>query len=95
MSSICQIQSRHSLIAIALRFSSHEKNLLFMIESFKVLIESLDESSVQPVFVFAGDGPARPALEENCRSRNIPAIFMGHLSGEHLAKCYASADIFA
>lgn len=74
---------------------SYEKNLLFLIESFRILLASLDGSSLLPVFVFAGDGPARPTLEENCRSKNIPAIFMGHLSGEHLAKCYASADIFA
>ncbi|KAF8599603.1 UDP-Glycosyltransferase/glycogen phosphorylase, partial [Ceratobasidium sp. AG-I] len=74
---------------------SYEKNLMFMIESFRILLESLDETSLRPVFVFAGDGPARSALEESCRSKNIPAIFMGHLSGENLAKCYASSDIFA
>ncbi|CAE6465651.1 unnamed protein product [Rhizoctonia solani] len=74
---------------------SYEKNLRFLIDSYGLLLDMIGESDPRPVFVFAGDGPARNSLEELCRLRHISARFTGHLSGEQLAKCYASADIFA
>ncbi|CAE6534093.1 unnamed protein product [Rhizoctonia solani] len=74
---------------------SYEKNLRFLIDSYRSLLDMLGESAPTPVFIFAGEGPARISLEELCRLKGIPARFTGHLSGEQLAKCYSSADIFA
>ncbi|CAE6532886.1 unnamed protein product [Rhizoctonia solani] len=74
---------------------SYEKNLRFLVDSYSLLLEMLGESTPTPLFVFAGDGPARGSLEELCRLKRIRARFTGHLSGEQLAKCYASADVFA
>ncbi|KAH7341396.1 hypothetical protein B0J17DRAFT_542044, partial [Rhizoctonia solani] len=74
---------------------SYEKNLRFLIDSYRSLLDMLGEAAPRPVFVFAGDGPARGSLEELCCLRQIPAHFTGHLSGDQLTKCYASADIFA
>ncbi|KAJ1307941.1 hypothetical protein OPQ81_002018 [Rhizoctonia solani] len=74
---------------------SYEKNLRFLIDSYRSLLDILGESTPTPVFIFTGDGPARSPLEELCCLKGIPARFTGHLSGEQLAKCYASADIFA
>ncbi|CAE6506630.1 unnamed protein product [Rhizoctonia solani] len=74
---------------------SYEKNLRFLVDSYSLLLDMLGESTPTPFFVFAGEGPARGSLEELCRLKSIPARFTGHLSGEQLAKCYASADIFA
>ncbi|KAG9080808.1 hypothetical protein FRC06_006136, partial [Ceratobasidium sp. 370] len=74
---------------------SHEKNLLFLIEAFGILLGLVEGLSPSLLFVFVGEGPARHSLEGSCWQKGIPAIFMGHQSGEHLAKCYASADIFA
>ncbi|KAG8750475.1 hypothetical protein FRC11_010364, partial [Ceratobasidium sp. 423] len=74
---------------------SYEKNLRFLIESYRSLLDMLGESTPTPVFIFAGEGPAKKSLEELCCLKGIPARFTGHLSGEKLAKCYASADIFA
>lgn len=74
---------------------SYEKNLRFLVESYQALLEMLAGSSSRPIFVFVGDGPARPSLEELCRVKRIPAKFIGHLSGEQLAESYASADVFA
>ncbi|QRV90103.1 Serine carboxypeptidase [Ceratobasidium sp. AG-Ba] len=74
---------------------SYEKNLLFLVEAFSVLLGMLPDPVLQPLFVFVGDGPAKAGLEDRCRRNGVPAIFMGHQSGERLAECYASADIFA
>jgi len=49
----------------------------------------------RPKLVFVGDGPARVELESTCDSKGYDATFMGHRSGEELARCYASADVFA
>lgn len=48
-----------------------------------------------PKLVFVGDGPARIELEQICREKGFDAVFMGHRTGEDLARCYASADVFA
>ncbi|HLP15268.1 MAG TPA: glycosyltransferase family 1 protein [Bacteroidota bacterium] len=40
-------------------------------------------------FVLAGDGPARTELEK----RMPDAVFLGHLSSQHLAQAYASSDV--
>jgi glycosyltransferase involved in cell wall biosynthesis len=45
--------------------------------------------------VFVGDGPAKAELEAMCGKKGYDAVFMGHRSGQELAECYASADIFA
>ncbi|KAG8752648.1 hypothetical protein FRC12_011848 [Ceratobasidium sp. 428] len=74
---------------------SHEKNLFFLIETFAILLRLIELPSLPPLFVFVGDGPVRHDLEDRCLQKEIPAIFVGHRSGEDLAKCYASADVFA
>ncbi|CAE6340983.1 unnamed protein product [Rhizoctonia solani] len=74
---------------------SYEKNLRFLIDSYGYLLNMLGESTPSPIFLFAGEGPARASLEDLCHRKGVPACFTGHLSGENLAKCYASADIFA
>ncbi|KAF8734089.1 serine carboxypeptidase, partial [Rhizoctonia solani] len=74
---------------------SYEKNLHFLIESYGYLLDMLGGSTALPLFIFVGEGPARASLEDLCRCKGIPARFTGHLSGEQLTKCYASADIFA
>ncbi|QRW18297.1 Serine carboxypeptidase [Rhizoctonia solani] len=74
---------------------SYEKNLHFLIESYGHLLDMLGGSTALPLFIFVGEGPARASLEDLCRCKGIPARFTGHLSGEQLTKCYASADIFA
>jgi phosphatidylinositol alpha 1,6-mannosyltransferase len=40
--------------------------------------------------IMVGDGPLRPALERRLRG----AVFTGFLSGEELARAYASLDVF-
>ena len=42
------------------------------------------------VFVIAGDGPKKKEL----RALMPEAVFLGHLAGQELYKCYASSDIF-
>ena len=52
------------------------------------LVPLNDDESIQLVIV--GDGPERPALEEALPG----AVFTGSLSGEDLARAYASLDLF-
>ena len=48
-----------------------------------------------PKLVFVGDGPARAELEGICAKKGYDATFMGQRVGEDLARCFASADVFA
>lgn len=48
-----------------------------------------------PKLVFVGEGPAKAELVEVCHDKGFDTIFMGFQEGEDLAKCFASADIFA
>lgn len=61
----------------------------------EALLRDLPPDGLPPTLVLVGDGPAKPQLQELCTKLGVNAVFEGHLSGEHLAECYASADIFA
>ncbi|EJU04876.1 UDP-Glycosyltransferase/glycogen phosphorylase [Dacryopinax primogenitus] len=74
---------------------SWEKNLLLLVRSFGLMLESLSAQDAKPILILVGDGPARQPLEEECKRLGIDAVFMGHITGVRLAECYASADIFA
>ncbi len=67
---------------------ANEKNLPMLIDAFARLPES-----VAPVrLLIVGDGPLRVRLERNNRDSRI--LFAGYRTGEELASCYASADLF-
>lgn len=73
---------------------SWEKNLRLLVESARGLeVASSTRRACQLVFV--GDGPSRVELEALCESYGLGAVFMGQRGGEELARCFASADIFA
>src|SRR5262249_22119354 len=63
-----------------------EKNLMVAIDAYRAMKRS--NESVK--FVIVGDGPLRAALERD----NPDLIFRGMQTGEHLARHYASADVF-
>lgn len=63
-----------------------EKNLDLIVTTYHALLRS--GRSVR--LVFAGDGPYRKKLEEDCPQ----AIFMGMCTHDQLALAYASADLF-
>lgn len=63
-----------------------EKNLRVLVEAYR----GLDHAACHLVIV--GDGPARPSLEDALRG--FPVTFTGYRTGEDLASCYASADVF-
>jgi glycosyltransferase involved in cell wall biosynthesis len=63
-----------------------EKDLQTVIDTFKKVTALLPSARVMIV----GDGPARKELQYMLRD----AVFTGHLSGEDLARAYASSDIF-
>jgi len=63
-----------------------EKGLQFLVDT----LESLRARCVPFHCMIVGEGPARAKLE-----KRLPgAIFTGHLSGQALARAYASSDIF-
>jgi glycosyltransferase involved in cell wall biosynthesis len=68
---------------------SWEKNLRLLLEAFK----GMPSDACRLVFV--GDGPARKDAEQICKRDGLDAVFMGHQTGVELAKCFASADVFA
>ncbi|ORY20791.1 hypothetical protein BCR39DRAFT_554814 [Naematelia encephala] len=74
---------------------SWEKNLHLLLAAYANLPTYLPTGAVPPKLVFVGDGPARTELEGICAKSGYDAIFMGHRSGEELATCYASGDVFA
>lgn len=63
-----------------------EKNLDLIVTTY----QSLQRSGRSVRLVFAGDGPYRKKLEEDCPQ----AIFMGMCTHDQLALAYASADLF-
>lgn len=74
---------------------SWEKNLHLLLAAYARLPAYLTAGHLLPKLVFVGDGPARVELEAMCSKEGYDATFMGHRSGEELARCYASADVFA
>ena len=69
---------------------SWEKNLHFLLQAYGAL-----PAANLPKLVFVGEGPARTELQAICERKGYYASFMGHRSGEELARCDASADVFA
>ena len=67
---------------------SKEKNLELLADTF---IEVADTGFACSL-VIIGDGPYRKEMEE--RLSGYPVLFTGFLSGEELARGYASADLF-
>lgn len=63
-----------------------EKNLDLIVTTY----QALQRSGRSVKLVFAGDGPYRKKLEEDCPQ----AIFMGMCTHDQLALAYASADLF-
>jgi hypothetical protein len=74
---------------------SWEKNLVLLLRAYGRMGAFLPAGTPLPKLVFVGDGPARTELESICEQEGYDATFMGHRSGEELAACYASADVFA
>jgi glycosyltransferase involved in cell wall biosynthesis len=66
---------------------SWEKNLTLLVQAY----QRMDHDHCHLVIV--GDGPAFAEVQQ--KLVGLPATFTGYLSGEPLAKAYASADIFA
>lgn len=54
------------------------------------VIESLMRDGIPHRSMIVGDGPARATLEQKLPN----SIFLGYLSGEEIARSYASSDIF-
>ena len=69
-----------------------EKNIFFLMESFKVL----DNSMGNTVLVLVGGGPEEEELRDKAVELGIEkkVIFTGTLSPENVIKCYASASLF-
>ena len=67
---------------------SKEKNLELLADTFIRVADSGFACSL----VIIGDGPYRKEMEE--RLGGYPVLFTGFLSGEELARGYASADLF-
>ena len=63
-----------------------EKNLEVLLQAF----QHLRARQPRARLVVVGDGPARKALQARCRQ----AVFTGFQTGEDLAACYASSDLF-
>ncbi|WP_242671193.1 glycosyltransferase family 4 protein [Hylemonella gracilis] len=70
---------------------AHEKNLGLLISAWKQA--RLQQPEL--LLVLTGNGPAREELQAELAPYGPMVIFTGVLQGEALARCYASADIFA
>ena len=66
---------------------SWEKNLRLLVNAYR----EMDHEHCHLVVV--GDGPALAEMQQELQG--TPVTFTGYLSGEALAKAYASADVFA
>jgi glycosyltransferase involved in cell wall biosynthesis len=64
-----------------------EKNLRLLIRAREALVRTHPQAK----WVIVGDGPEKA----NFMAQMPGAVFTGPLSGEHLARVYASADVFA
>jgi glycosyltransferase involved in cell wall biosynthesis len=78
--------SDHDLVLIYVGRIAAEKNLGVAIEAYRQMKMVSDRIK----FVIVGDGPLRRALQ----SEHPDLIFAGMRTGEQLARCYASADVF-
>jgi glycosyltransferase involved in cell wall biosynthesis len=82
----CWGADEHTPVVMLVSRIAAEKNLSLVIETFYAM------RKVQPtaVLVMVGDGPARPALQQQYPD----VIFVGMKTGEDLATHYASGDVF-
>lgn len=85
--------SIHTALVIA-NGSSWEKNIHLLLKAYSHLPSILPPGSL-PKLVFVGDGPARAELSGICQTKGYDAVFMSQRVGEDLARCFASADVFA
>jgi 1,2-diacylglycerol 3-alpha-glucosyltransferase len=72
---------------------AHEKNLGFLLQMFARLQARLPAA----LFVIAGEGPARAALEREAQTLGVRTLvrFVGNLDRYRgLSDCYAAADVF-
>jgi glycosyltransferase involved in cell wall biosynthesis len=72
---------------------AHEKNIGFLVEMFAEVLRQVPRA----VLVIAGEGPARPALQQQVASAGLaPHVhFAGYLDrNTALLDCYAAADVF-
>jgi len=69
-----------------------EKNIFFLMESFKILSNSIGNT----VLVLVGGGPEEEELRDKAVELGIEkkVIFTGTLSPEDVINCYASASLF-
>jgi glycosyltransferase involved in cell wall biosynthesis len=65
-----------------------EKNVEYLAEALSIVAAARPAAR----FLFVGDGPSRPALENTIGAH---ATFVGYRTGEDLADHYAAADLFA
>jgi glycosyltransferase involved in cell wall biosynthesis len=78
--------SDNDLVVLYVGRVAPEKNLDLAIESYR----EMQRVNKTVKFVIVGDGPLRAALQK----KHTDLIFCGVHTGEELAKCYASADMF-
>ncbi len=72
---------------------AHEKNIGFLVQMFREVLRRVP----QAVLVIAGEGPARPALEQQVASLGLGSHvhFTGYLDRDTaLLDCYTAADVF-
>jgi glycosyltransferase involved in cell wall biosynthesis len=67
-----------------------EKNVGFLLQTYQEILKTNPSTK----FVIVGDGPQRPALEEQAKSMGLDVIFTGPLTREDVVNSYASADLF-
>lgn len=58
------------------------------------LIEACGPLQDSVELIIVGDGPERGSLEEQAHRLHLRAKFTGHLTGERLAQCFSTADLF-
>jgi len=81
------VEEDHKLVLLFVGRISWEKNLRLLVQAYR----KMDHQQCHLVIV--GEGPARDELRQELA--DVPATFMGYLTGERLAAAYATADIFA
>jgi 1,2-diacylglycerol 3-alpha-glucosyltransferase len=71
---------------------AEEKNLRFLMRAFEQIHRRLESA----IMVWAGDGPLRPALEEETARLGLNAHvrFAGFLDRPHITDLYRAADVF-
>ena len=76
----------NAVVALYVGRVAAEKNLAVLLQAY----QRLRLHQPRATLVIVGDGPARKALQAQCPE----AVFTGFRTGEDLAACYASSDLF-